>query len=614
MKNMMNKSKTREKMRQEKTKRRIEMKGLKKRLLAAGLFATMVISPMSAAFAETDLSNAPQAPERPAVESYLDNDKIEEYNRQAADYNSAAESYNLAVDEEYNKAVEDTKIKNEEIAAHNAAEEQRVIDAEARNAQAIKDAEERNAQIDEENAAGLEQATKARDEQYEKDLAKYAEDQEKYEQDVKQYEYDAKMEKAILNAGYTSVEQYNERINKAYNEPAKKSVEKNASAKALTAKDTYSIEEAAEKSGRMIKVHIKHVFEGLEDMTLEETFEIDANDIITIKAISAPAENTNPGYASFYYNTDEAHSMGYWMESYSSVGTNARYNNYGWDCGDSHEISFKDGTVRKNDIEDIEVEYNYFWQALKVYKTYNTPVEPTAPEAPVKGEVDFTAAEHVAPMIEEIAQADIWNFVSDPVKRAYLELLSYMDLFEVPQIDEIVSSETLETAANINNAAAPAVQAAAQAENEAEAITDNETPLAASAEPATLEVLTDSPVAKADLEGNWALINLISAILTAIISAAMIVLGLKKKEENEDEENEADTINRKWSVRLLGLIPAIGAVIAFILTEDMTLKMQLTDNWTLMMIIILAIEAVLAIASKKTTEEGEEKQAETVKA
>ena len=87
-------------------------------------------------------------------------------------------------------------------------------------------------------------------------------------------------------------------------------------------------------------------------------------------------------------------------------------------------------------------------------------------------------------------------------------------------------------------------------------------------------------------------------------------LSFKKKEENEDEQKEADKTNRKLFVRALGVIVAIEAVIAFILTEDMSLPMQLTDKWTLMMIIMLAIEAVLGITSKKTREEGEEKQAE----
>ena len=198
------------------------MKNLAKRLLAAGLFTSMVLTPAGAFAATTD--TVPEAPEAPYVESYEDNGLIEDYNIKVDEYNAAVEIYNNAVDEEYDLAVAETNQKNEEIALHNEAEEQRVKDTVARNEQAVKDAEERNRQIDEENAAGYKAAEEARDAQYDSDVAKYNEDLEKYKADVAQYEYDLRMEQAIKNAGYQSVEQYNNTINSYYNEPAKKSV------------------------------------------------------------------------------------------------------------------------------------------------------------------------------------------------------------------------------------------------------------------------------------------------------------------------------------------------------------------------------------------------------
>ena len=56
-------------------------------------------------------------------------------------------------------------------------------------------------------------------------VAKYAEDKVVYDEAKAQYDYDLAMEQKILAAGYASVEQYNDRINKAYNEQAKKSTE-----------------------------------------------------------------------------------------------------------------------------------------------------------------------------------------------------------------------------------------------------------------------------------------------------------------------------------------------------------------------------------------------------
>ena len=580
------------------------MKDLLKRMITAGIITSMMITPTAAFAATTD--DVPEAPEAPVVESYKDNAKIEEYNRKVDEYNASAESYNKAVDEEYDAAVEETNRRNEEIALHNEAEEQRVSEAMERNEQAAKDAEERNRKIDEENAAGLKAAEEERDAQYESDLNKYNEDLEQYKTDYAQYEYDLAMEQKIKNAGYASVEDYNSRINSYYNEPAKISVDKNANAPELGVTDTYSIQKAEEKSGRMIKVTIRHNFYDT-DLSYTEEFEIDANDIITFMPLSARAETTNPGYAAFYYNTDEAHSMGYWMESDSYVGTNANYHESGWNCGDTHEISFRDGTVRANDIEDIEVEYNYMWMPLRTYKTYNVPTEPGAPEAPVKGEVNFENAPYVEAQLEDIVDADILDFVESPVKKAYMDMLAHMDLFDVPQLptteqntqntpDDPESSEDTKKETSITPSVTPTTPVMGIfTGNGGTKTIEAETP------EAETESISDGSVAMAGADGAWALINLIAAIATVLIAAIAAVLGLKKKDEDENEKT-----NRRVLVRGLGVITAIVSVIAFILTEDMSLPMQLTDGWTMMMVIIFAVEAVLGIASKKTTSEDEE--------
>ena len=91
----------------------------------------------------------------------------------------------------------------------------------------------------------------------------------------------------------------------------------------------------------------------------------------------------------------------------------------------------------------------------------------------------------------------------------------------------------------------------------------------------------------------------------------ILLIGCFGRKEDEEDEN-AESINRKRGVRIASLIPAVGAAIAFILTENMTLKMQLTDRWTIMMLIILAIQMVVALLAK-TSRDEEEKDAETVK-
>ena len=100
-----------------------------------------------------------------------------------------------------------------------------------------------------------------------------------------------------------------------------------------------------------------------------------------------------------------------------------------------------------------------------------------------------------------------------------------------------------------------------------------------------------------------------------IIAAITVIFSRKKKDGKEETKNE-EKLKYKTSqntfIKGLGVITAIVSVIAFILTEHMSHLMQLTDNWTMVMILLLALEALLGLISKETTseEEGNKEQAE----
>ena len=601
----------------------------------------------------------PAAPEKPAATSHEDNGKIEEYNKKVDEYNEAAKQHNESVDREYEAAVEETNRMNEEIDRHNESEQQRVKDAEERNAQAQKAADEENRKIDEENEAERNRVDQVNKEEAEKEQAakdarsaaeaqnketeehnakvdKYNADLAQYEKDLAQYEYDRKIEAQILKLGYGSVQQYNDAIDRAYNTPAKKSVEKNAAAEKVTVKDTYTVQEAAEKSGRMVTVHIEHNFQDI-GLSYTEDFEIDANDVITVNPLCAICESTSPGYATFYYNTDDQHQMGYWMEAYSSVGSNARYSQSGWDCGDTHEISYKDGKNHASDKEEIVVEYNYMWNPLKVYKTYNTPVEPTAPENPgeARSLVDvpelyapkyetYAERRHVTAQLEEIGAAVLWDHIANPVKGAYISLLDYMSLFDAPQAAEAEAPAPAPSAAP---AVAPA-EAKTPAEQIAEAskavlavkkaapapagmtIANGGTPLTA----ANAEMVSDNAVPMNIMDGStpqapfaaWALINLLCALATALLSLIMMIRYFGGRREENEETGETRDRNRRGALRLASMIPAIGAIAAFLLTENMANPMILTDGWTVLMVIFLAIQTGVAILAARKDSDDEE--------
>ena len=122
---------------------------------------------------------------------------------------------------------------------------------------------------------------------------------------------------------------------------------------------------------------------------------------------------------------------------------------------------------------------------------------------------------------------------------------------------------------------------------------------------------------------TWALINLIATILTVLTAAGMVITYFKKKDEDEeenedgavrqltDEEKQAEEEeNERKKSKFLGLIPGIGSVITFLLTEDMRNPMVLVDRWTILMIAILVIGAAMAYLTRNKDEEEEEEKPE----
>ena len=171
------------------------------------------------------------------------------------------------------------------------------------------------------------------------------------------------------------------------------------------------------------------------------------------------------------------------------------------------------------------------------------------------------------------------------------------------------ASETVQR----TNTAAPAVNRAATV------IADNATPKAETVFEGTeaeAAVIEDAAAPLAAPEHNWALINLI-AMIAAVVGS--IIASFRKKEENEDnaeEDDENRNMGRVRAAKAAGLLAGAVSMIAFFLTEDMSLPMVLADRWTILMIIILAVQAVSAALVKKAceSEDDEEAEAEAVAA
>lgn len=103
---------------------------------------------------------------------------------------------------------------------------------------------------------------------------------------------------------------------------------------------------------------------------------------------------------------------------------------------------------------------------------------------------------------------------------------------------------------------------------------------------------------------GWALLNLILMALTAVGSVILLV-GYFARKKDEDGNRSDDTKHRRI-LRLLSIIPAVGAVVAFVLTENMNNPMAIIDKWTILMVVIAVVQAVVMFFSKKKIDKDAE--------
>jgi len=117
----------------------------------------------------------------------------------------------------------------------------------------------------------------------------------------------------------------------------------------------------------------------------------------------------------------------------------------------------------------------------------------------------------------------------------------------------------------------------------------------------------DTPLAGGPV---WALLNLILTIATALASILMLLGLIGKKKEEQDGVVVRET-KKHPVIRVMTLLPGIGAIIAFILTENMRNPMVFTDRWTLLMVIITLVQLVLVVFGAKRDKEPEPEKMDT---
>jgi uncharacterized protein YqhQ len=61
--------------------------------------------------------------------------------------------------------------------------------------------------------------------------------------------------------------------------------------------------------------------------------------------------------------------------------------------------------------------------------------------------------------------------------------------------------------------------------------------------------------------------------------------------------------------KLLGLIPAIASIVVFLLTENMNNPMRLVDKWTILMVVMTLVNALLAYLTRNKKKDEDEEEA-----
>ncbi len=119
-------------------------------------------------------------------------------------------------------------------------------------------------------------------------------------------------------------------------------------------------------------------------------------------------------------------------------------------------------------------------------------------------------------------------------------------------------------------------------------------------------VINEVEVPLASEEASWSLLDLILTVATGIMSIMLLVTYLAGRREDEEYREHGEEIKRKGLVRVLSALPMIGAIILFVLTQDMTLPMAIVDEWTMVFAGVALVQAGLMLLSRKRVEEVEE--------
>ena len=496
-------------------------------------------------------------PEQPIIDESnptASNELIEDYNKQVDEYNNEVDAYNQQVDNDYKEAYEAYTEEKEKVEANNEfvdkAEEK--VEADSSEARGF-----------ENNSTNELPPTDWEDETSEENL--------KTIQIEKSDNPTGKIVKVINIHVYLKEDAVFDNLTATFYD----SIED----------DTFVLSENIKNNAALIEWEVANL-DYDDTVTLTSQTSVFAGNTAQIKGkeqwlginngrlILTSNPNVTPINYPFYYflRSIDGYTQGYWSIDSDMYSANATEVNYGYSGGTTYGIHYAE--------EPAIVHYAYNGQDM----TEEITVRTTDRQKPTNIFTLFTYIfKRLAPEPEK------QELPTEPIKEAYLSHLDKLNLLEIPTVESTESTPTPVPVPTVKNLIygydAP----------------EDEVVIAATNPPATI---INAPTPKAEPQGNWALINLIATIFACICAFALLFVR-KDTEDDEPTDEEKKDMRKIIATKIASIIVGIGAVIVFILTEDMSLPMILTDKWTLLMIFLLIIEIINIFIIRKQSK-GEE--------
>lgn len=115
----------------------------------------------------------------------------------------------------------------------------------------------------------------------------------------------------------------------------------------------------------------------------------------------------------------------------------------------------------------------------------------------------------------------------------------------------------------------------------------------------------ETPLA-AGVGRSWALVNF-ALMNLAVFESLMLLIGyfVQTQGASQEEKEQEKKLKKKGILRLISLPVAILSIIAFCLTEDISLPTGFVDRWTILMAVIVVVQTVVVALSRKKEEENE---------